>query len=321
MNMTKPGLLAIALTSLLAIGSVLPAAAQDYPNRPLRIIVPTDPGGDIDTIARAFQREFEEQKLFPSAVVLNQPGGGGTVGTRALRDAQPDGYTIGLWNPGIITSRAMGVVDYDHTAFEILGGSGAAATGLGLKSDAPYADMQAVVDKLKAEPGSITFATNIGLPVHFVPMMFGEAAGIDFRFAQIGGGSQRLASILGGHTDISMFSVSEFLRFAESGIRPLMLFSAERDERLPDVPTATELGFDFVREDGRIWLAPKGVPADRLEYLRNAIATVLEDEEVKQSFVSLGLSPIYQPAEQVQADLDKMLADALPLVEKARSLK
>src|SRR5690606_1207988 len=115
-------------------------------------------------------------------------------------------------------------------------------------------------------------ATNIGLPVHFVPMMFGEAAGIDFRFAQIGGGSQRLASILGGHTDISMFSVSEFLRFAESGIRPLMLFSAERDERLPDVPTATELGFDFVREDGRIWLAPKGVPEAQLTYLRDAIA-------------------------------------------------
>lgn len=318
--MNKRALLAVALASLVATAAV-PASAQDYPNRPLRIIVPTDPGGDIDTIARAFQREFEEQKMFPSVVVLNQPGGGGTVGTRALRDAPADGYTIGLWNPGIITSKAMGVVDYDHTAFEILGGSGAAATGLGLKTDAPYADMQAVVDKLKAEPGSITFATNIGLPVHFVPMMFGEAAGIDFRFAQIGGGSQRLASILGGHTDISMFSVSEFLRFAESGIRPLMLFSAERDERLPDVPTATELGFDFVREDGRIWLAPKGVPEAQLTYLRDAIAKVLEDEEVKQSFVSLGLSPVYQPPEQVQADLDKMLTDALPLVEKARSLQ
>lgn len=309
-----------AFASVLAMGLAASADAQQYPDRPLRIIVPTDAGGDIDTIARAFQRELEEQALFPSVVVLNQPGGGGTIGTRTLKDAPADGYTIGLWNPGIITSKAMGVVDYDHTAFEILGGSGAAATGLGIKTDAPYADMQAVVDALKAAPGSVTFATNIGLPVHFVPMMFGDAAGIEFKFAQIGGGSQRLASILGGHTDVSMFSVSEFLRFAESGIRPLMLFSAERDPRLPDVPTATELGYDFVREDGRIWLAPKGVPADRLEYLRSALEQVLTDEGVKESFVSLGLSPVYQPAEQVQTDLDAMLAGALPLVEKARAL-
>lgn len=306
--------------AVLSFGLTVPAAAQSYPDRPLRIIVPTGAGGDIDAIARSFQREFEAMGLFPSVVVLNQPGGGGTIGTRALKDADADGYTIGLWQAGIVTSRAMGIVDYDHTAFEILGGSGAASTGIGIKTDGAYADMPALIEGLRANPESVTFATNIGLPVHFIPMMFADKAGIDFRFAQIGGGADRLASILGGHTDVSMFSTSEFLRFAESGIRPLMLFSPERDPKIPDVPTALELGVDFSIDNGRIWLAPLGVPEDRLTYLLEAIQTVLEDPQVQADFEALGLSPVYRSRELVREDLDMMLDAALPLVDKARQL-
>jgi tripartite-type tricarboxylate transporter receptor subunit TctC len=306
--------------AVLSFGLSVPAAAQSYPDRPLRIIVPTGAGGDIDAIARSFQREFEAMGLFPSVVVLNQPGGGGTIGTRALKDADPDGYTIGLWQAGVVTSRAMGIVEFDHTAFEILGGSGAASTGIGIKTDGKYADMPALIEGLRANPESVTFATNIGLPVHFIPMMFAEQAGIEFRFAQIGGGADRLASILGGHTDVSMFSTSEFLRFADSGISPLMLFSAERDPKLPDVPTALELGIDFSTNDGRIWLAPAGVPEDRLAYLSDAIQQVLQDPEVRAGFEALGLSPEFRAPELVRGDLDKMLEAALPLVDKARQL-
>ncbi|MEX2374963.1 MAG: tripartite tricarboxylate transporter substrate binding protein [Dehalococcoidia bacterium] len=307
------------LASIAAMALVAPAVAQ-YPERPLRIVVPTDPGGDIDTIARAFQRTFQEQGLFDTVVVINQPGGGGTIGTRAIKDAEPDGYTIGLWTPGIITSAAMGVVEYDHTSFEIIGGSGAAQIGLGIKSDAPYADVTEMIEALKAEPESMTVASNIGLPVHFLPMMFAEEAGIDLRYAQVGGGAARMASILGGHTDIAMFSISEFLNYAEGGLRPIVLFSAERDERLPDVPTAREAGVDFVIDDARIWLAPAGVPEERLEYLRDAIRQVLADEEVSESFRSLGLEPDFQTPEQIEGQLDDMLRRALPLVEQAKAL-
>lgn len=306
--------------AVLSFGLSAPVTAQSYPDRPLRIIVPTGAGGDIDAIARSFQREFEAMGLFPSVVVLNQPGGGGTIGTRALKDADPDGYTIGLWQAGIVTSRAMGIVEFDHTAFEILGGSGAASTGIGIKTDGKYADMPSLIEGLRANPESVTFATNIGLPVHFIPMMFADKAGIEFRFAQIGGGADRLASILGGHTDVSMFSTSEFLRFAESGITPLMLFSEQRDPKIPDVPTAMELGIDFSTNDGRIWLAPAGVPEDRLAYLSDAIQQVLQDPEVREGFEALGLSPEFRTPELVRGDLDKMLEAALPLVDKARQL-
>lgn len=318
--MTLSRLAAGVAAVVLSFGLAAPAAAQNYPDRPLRIIVPTGAGGDIDSIARSFQREFEAMGLFPSVVVLNQPGGGGTIGTRAIKEADADGYSIGLWQAGIVTSRAMGIVDYDHTSFEILGGTGAASTGIGIRDDSAFADMPSLVESLRANPQSVTFATNIGLPVHFIPMMFAEEAEIEFRFAQIGGGADRLASILGGHTDVSMFSTSEFLRFAESGIRPLMLFSAERDDKLPDVPTARELGFDFSTNDGRIWLAPLGVPQDRLDYLVDAIGQVLQDPEVRASFESLGLSPEFRPADLVREDLDDMLSRALPLVDKARAL-
>ena len=115
------GLLVLALT-----------AFADYPERPIKVIVPTDPGGSIDTVARTLARVIGENDwLSEKMVVVNQPGAGGTIATRRIKDAPDDGYTIGLWHQGLVTSKAMGIVDYDHTAFEILCSSGYSEVGIG----------------------------------------------------------------------------------------------------------------------------------------------------------------------------------------------
>ncbi len=108
------------------------ALSQDYPNKPVRAIVPTNAGGSVDSVARIIQRFADSDAAFGQKIaVVNMDGAGGTIGTRAVHDAEPDGYTIGLWHEGLITSAVMGVTDFDHTDFTILGITGYSEIGLG----------------------------------------------------------------------------------------------------------------------------------------------------------------------------------------------
>ncbi len=309
-------LLAVALIA--AAGSV--SAQENYPSEPLRLIVPTDPGGSVDALARIFQRKIEELGIYPSVVVVNQPGAGGTIGTRAVKDADPDGYTVGLWSPGIITSKAMGVVDYDHTAFTVLGGTGLTEIGMGVLNDSQYETPQQLIEASRAEPNSVVVATNIGLPVHFIPMMFADEADIEMKFVQIGGGSKRLASILGGHTDIALFSVSEFQRFGESGLRPLFLYSDARDPALPDVPTAKESGVDLSISVFRVWLAPAGLEPDVQAKLEETLKAVVEDPAIIAELEGMAINPEWITADEVSERLDDMNARTEPLISAARAM-
>ncbi len=305
-----------------AVSLGVSTSAIAYPDKPIKIIVPTNAGGSMDTISRIFQRTFQEKGIIPAkTVIVNLAGAGGTIGTRKIKDAEPDGYTIGFWHDGIITSKAMGVVDFDHTAFEIIGISGYTEVGLAVRKDSPYKNFDDAVAKLKAEPKSIKVATNIGLPVHFGPLIVFNEANTEALMVQAGGGAKRLASILGGHTDTAVFSVGEMINFKESGLEPLVLFSAERNPQLPNVKTLKEHGVNFVSQSNRIWLAPKGTPKEVIDYLSNAFKTAMADPGVKQELLNLGMTPnFYGPAE-TEAFLKDYLSKVEPMVEKARTLK
>ena len=120
--------------------------------------------------------------LSEKMVVVNQPGAGGTIATRRIKDAPDDGYTIGLWHQGLVTSKAMGIVDYDHTAFEILCSSGYSEVGIGTGPKSRIKTYDDLLTESKRSP--IKFSTNIGLPVHLAPMIFANESGVSFRFIQ-----------------------------------------------------------------------------------------------------------------------------------------
>ncbi len=306
--------------SLFTLSFAVFARSEDFPKRPIKIIVPTNAGGEVDAMARIFQRNLQKSKLLPvKTVILNLPGAGGTLGTRKLKESPPDGYTIGLWTPGIVTSKAMGIVDFDHTAFEIIGRTGYSQLGFGVKSDSKFNSIETILSQSKAKPNSVQVATNIGLPVHLIPLMFAESAGIEFKFIQIGGGAKRLSSILGGHTDMAMFSLLAFIQHESSGIKPVVILSEERDPLLPGVPTARELGVDLVMQDTRIWLAPKGTPPERLEVIRTALRQAMKLPEIVKEFKTLGIHNTFGDAAELQPFLDNMLERSTPLVAKARN--
>lgn len=291
----------------------------EYPEQPIKVIIPTNAGGEVDTMARIFQRAIEDNDLLPvKLAIINLPGAGGTLGTRRIKDAPPDGYTIGLWTPGIVTSKAMGIANYDHNEFAIIGRTGYSDLGLGVMDDSGFDSIQSVIDHSKKSPNSIKVATNIGLPVHLIPLMFAEGAGIEFKFIQSGGGSKRLASILGGHTDLSMFSLLAFIQFENTGIKPLVVLSEERATRLPDIPTAKEIGVDLVMRDTRIWLAPKSTPPERVALIADTLQKAMALPEIREKFENLGIHRSFGDEGEIRPFLDDMRARVTPLVAKAR---
>ncbi len=313
--------LVFIFTYLILALSGLFSFAAEYPEKPIKVIVPTNAGGETDGLARLLQRAIADKKLLgQKMVVVNLPGAGGTIGTRRIKQSKPDGYTLGLWHSGFVTSKAMGIVDYDHTDFELICMSGYTELGLGVHRDSQFKTIEDLLEYGRKNPRAIKFSTNVGLPVHLIPLLFAEETGLEFRFIQSGGGSQRLASILGRHTDVSLFATTAFLNFGEVGLKPILSFSLERDPLMPDVPTAKEVGANFGLVETRIWVAPKGTPKPILETLRYAIRSVMEDPEISEEIRAFGVVPKYGRSEVCQPMLDELLQKVTPLVGKARSV-
>ena len=129
---------------------------------------------------------------------------GGTTGTRRVEESEADGYTVGVFHMGLLTAPAMGVVDYDHGSFEMIGQVGRTQVGMGTLADGRFKSIQDVLAEAKTRPETITVAMNIGLLPHFVPLMFEQSAEVRFRYVQAGGGAVRLKSLLGRHTELSL---------------------------------------------------------------------------------------------------------------------
>lgn len=310
-------------TAIVASFSMTGPSEAAYPEKPIKIVVPTQAGGGMDSVARILQRYFEANSdvLGADVVVVNMAGAGGTIGTRAIMEADPDGYTVGFWHEGLITSAAMGVVDYNHENFEVLGATGYGDLGFGVSVNSPYQTFDQLLEAAKAEPNSVKAATNVGLPVHFVPLMVGDKAEVDFRFVQVGGGAKRFPSVVAMHTDFAIFGAIEFIKWADADLKPIVMFTEERLDLLPDVPTARESGVDVVAKANRIWLAPKGTPEDVQAHLVEALRTAMADEEVQAKFSEMGVTPEFVEPAALKEQLDVWNAQATPLVAKARELQ
>lgn len=294
----------------IAVGTALttmPAHAE-FPEKPIRMIVPVKPGGTIDTVARLIQKAIEKQNLFDRPmVVVNKPGAAGAVGTRTVKDADPDGYSIVIFHSGIVTASATGVTDFDHNSFKIIAKTGEMPMGIGTAKGSGLDTVDDLMKAAKDNPG-MKYASNVGLPVHFLPLMLAESAGVKVDPVQAGGGVNRLNSVVGGHTKFAVFSVLDFIKYEAAGLQPVVLFADERHPRLPDVPTAKELGYDVTWVEIRVWLAPEDTPADRIDVLAKAFEAAMKDPEVMAKFEELGMDPTFARGDEVAADLDERLS-------------
>jgi len=307
----------VVLGAVCAFGLASPVIAQDYPSKPIEVIVPYAAGGASDTVVRAMQRSLDGDIPQP-IVVINKPGAGGSLGNREGKNAEPDGYTILSTHQGMSVNQALGVADFNYEEFELIAETGAVELVFAVPKDSPYETLTDLVEAAKADPGTITHATNLGSVVHFATLALSDASGSDMRYVQVGGGGARLPAILGNQVDSSLFGVAEIMQYYESGeVRVLAILANERWPSMPDVPTAKELGYEFAPiAVGYWWFAPGGTPQERVDYLADKLRGALESDEIQNEFSQRGFRATYRDGAEFEAAVKGQHEMIMSLAEK-----
>lgn len=266
-----------------------------FPANPVDVIVPFAAGGGSDVFARIIQNAIRKNELSPQPWVIRNAGGaGGTIGSRRVLDAQPDGHTILCLHDGIYTAKHYGIADWGPSDFEPIAATGQSESVVAVAENSPYRTLADLMQDARDRPYRVVCGTNLGAPSHYSALLLEEAfPGAKFRFTQSGGGSKRLAQIKGGHVDLTGFSVAEFVQFQSAGIRALAVLSEDRLADLPDLPTAREQGIDVVDSLMQFWWAPKETPADRIDFFVDALNAAMEDEEVRERLTQLHMEPVF----------------------------
>jgi len=304
--MAKASPITILLYLLLA---VLPHSSRgdDFPTRPINVIVPFNAGGGSDIFTRIFQKAIRDNRLSPQPLVVeNQGGAGGTIGSRMTKDADPDGHTIMCLHDGIYTAQHYGNADWGPDDFEPIAATGRSGVVIAVAEGSEYESLADLMKDATNRPYELVFGTNLGAPNHYSALFVQNGKpGAKFRFTQTGGGSNRLNQVKGGHVDVTGFSIAEYVQYKEAGIRALAVLSEEREAALPDLPTALEQGVEATHSLMQFWWAPKGTPQERVDYLANMLGQAMETDYVKERLGQLHIEPIFLTGDELKAKIDE----------------
>lgn len=259
-------------------------AQATYPEKDIRIIIPYSPGGATDVIFRLTGQEAE-QYLDTSIVPVNMAGAGATLGSRHVKDADPDGYTILGSHDTIATSYLSGAVDYSYDAFEPIALLTQTINMAGTYADHPVDSAKEIADYVSQNPGEVTFGMTPSSTDHFFWAQFLNTAGIsmdDVRLVGYPGTSDQVSALLAKEIDFAMLDMPTARSFFESSeLKPLGIAHDERMENLPEVPTLTEQGINMKHYTNRGLFAPKGTEDSALQTLETAFKKALENEELQ----------------------------------------
>ena len=291
---TRPIRLAAALAAGLLIACA--AAAQDYPNRPIRIIVPFSAGGAVDGPMRAVAQELSKQ-LKQQIVIDNKPGAGATIGSEMVAKAAPDGYTLLLASQ----TNAISATLYNKLSFNPIDDFapisllGREPGVLVVHPSQPVKNVAELVALAKQRPGQLNYASSgNGSGQHLFMAMFASMAGINVVHVPYRGSGQATTDLLGGTVQMSLPGTQAMVKHIKGGkLRALATTGVTRSPQLPDVPTLAESGLSGY--SAYVWmglLAPKGTPPAIVERLQREVKIALAAPEVKGFFNEAGIEMV-----------------------------
>lgn len=288
-----------------------------YPSRPVKLIVPFSAGGGTDVFARHFKKALDETgALGQPLVIVNVPGAGATVGSRRVKDAVPDGYTLLILHEAILTAKYANTVNYGPEAFEPIAATGEIGMVLAVAADSPIHDLRDLLEQAAAQPETLAFAANLGAPSHFAGLLLEQKhPGAVFRFAQYGGGADRFAAIKGGHVTLSAFSLAEYVAF-QPDLRALAFLGPKRHPEIPQIPTAREQGYDLVNRNVLFWWAPKGTPQERIEHVARALREAMQTESLRNTLAELKYEPVFATGPELQTILESLTREIEEVVPR-----
>ena len=288
---------------VLALFSAGHAAAQGYPNRPVKIIVPFPAGQSVDVVARLVNQPMS-LSLGQPVIIDNRPGAGGAIGISALVSSAPDGYTllIGSSGPLSINPHLQKVPFDSQKSFTPISLLATLQYVLVTLPSFPVASPKELITLVKASPGKYNFgASGSGTTQHLAAELFKLRGGLDAVFIPYAGSTATLAEVMSGRIDYAFETITTALPLIQAGrLKALGVTSLTRSSKLPDVPTIAEstglADFNVVAWIGL--LAPAGTPAEASTKLAAEVQKALQVNDLRERFMALGMDPVSStPAE------------------------
>ena len=282
------------LAAVVLAAFALPAAAQDWPTKPIRIIVSFGPGGGADIVGRILGQSMAE-KLGVPVIIENKPGAAGTIGNELVARAEKDGYTLGIMTAGQIIAAVMNKsLRYDTaTAFEPISMVGTASLIIVTRPDFPASNAKELVAYAKANPGKVSVASpGFGATQHMSAELFRQTAGLELLHVPFRTSPEAIAAVLGKQVDVLFDTVLAVLGQVQSGqLKAIAVTGAERFPMVPEVPPAVESGV-LPGYNVTTWygvFAPRGIPPDVVARLNKTLNDAFQEPAVREKLIKAGV--------------------------------
>ncbi|MFA7670189.1 MAG: tripartite tricarboxylate transporter substrate binding protein [Burkholderiaceae bacterium] len=293
---------------LLAVPGLLlsPAQAQtgDYPNRAITMIVPFPAGGPTDIVARLMAKQMGDQ-MGQSIVVENRGGAGATIGMQAVASAKPDGYTI-LYNTSSLALSSILYTNLSYnpeTDFAAITSTATVPMVLLTHPSVPANNVQEFIDYASKNPGKLSYASSgAGVITHLAAFLFSQSSNIDAVHVPYRGSAPAMIDLVGGQVEYMTNTLNDSLPFIRDGrLKALAITTAQRSDKLPDVPTLAETvmpGFETGAWQGL--MAPAGTPEAIINRLNEEALKALESDEIRAQLASQGTHSLGSTPEEYQ---------------------
>jgi tripartite-type tricarboxylate transporter receptor subunit TctC len=306
----------------LAAVTITTAQAQDFPNRPVTLVVPYAAGGGNDAMAR-IAGEKMSKALGQQIVIENRGGAGGVIATRQVAKAAPDGYTLVIGGTGTlaINPTLYNNVGYDpRKDFTPIGLIGTSQLVILVHPSLPAKSVKELIALAKQEPGKFNYASaGVGSGIHLSTEYFRHEAGITLTHVPYKGSGPALQDLVGGHVSIYFSSMPPAIGLVRDGkVRALAVTGLQRSPLFPDVPTVAEAalpGFEAVLHYGIV--GPAGVPKDIVAKLNTALRTAVMADDFKAKLAADGTEPLPSTPEEYAVDIDKEETKWSAIVKKS----
>jgi tripartite-type tricarboxylate transporter receptor subunit TctC len=313
--MKSPSLLLITIAA--AVLNVMPAAAQSYPSKPVRIITANSAGGTSDVFVRALADELQKHWAQP-VIIENRSGGGMNIAGRACADAPNDGYTICILPNETLTLNQFTYksIPFDPAKdFEPITNAFINTQVLVVSAALNVSSLDELAALSKAKPGTLSYSA-LAIPMQITMENWKQKTGADLISVPSRGGGDIVTGLLTGTTPVAIVGLPNFIAHIRSGtVKALAVDSDTRSPLFPDVPTLNELGFPNLAPVYFGFVAPAGTPKPIIEKLHEEISRIGNEPSFRQKrLIDIGIQPVFDTPEQFAHYLEEQLANAARLV-------
>jgi tripartite-type tricarboxylate transporter receptor subunit TctC len=298
------------------LGASLTLPAQGYPAKAVNLIVPFPPGGRTDITARAVAQYLKDE-LGQTVVVINKPGASGVLGAREVASAAPDGYTLGFFSTGFLTTQYTVSTPTHARDYELVSLINFDPAAVAASSSRGWKSVGEMVAYAKKNPNNVKVGINAGSSAHIFAAAFAAQAGLDVLYVPFRGGGERTPALAGGHIDADFDIVAPMKPLADAGrIRLLGVAADRRSDLYRDIPTMREQGVDLVIASWHGIFVPKGTPPAVVHAIDGAVAKVAANRKFNEQMASLTLGVRYMNQREFTKFFAEQDAIFKPLIEK-----